>query len=120
VGEFTLDHAASLADLERDAREGKIAERVIRIDHLLPDLPRAVVLPVVEKRVRHGAKFNLPLTQIQPGQVTAAQGAPAELDAGEWKPSRLRVFNQQGQLVAIAEPVVLRTYKPVLVLETSA
>ncbi len=117
VGEFTLDHAVPLADLERDAREGKIADRVIRIDHLLPDLPRAVVLPVIEKRVRHGAKFNLPLAQIQPGHVTAAEGAPVELDAGEWKPSRLRVFNQQGQLIAIAEPIVPRTYRPVLVLD---
>jgi tRNA pseudouridine55 synthase len=120
VGEFTLDHAATLTDLERDAREGKFADRVIRIEHLLPDLPRAVVLPVIEKRIRNGAKFNLPLAQIQPGQTTAAQGAPAELDAGEWKPSRLRVFNQQGHLIAIAEPVVPRTYQPVLVLEASA
>lgn len=120
VGEFTLDHAVPLAELERDAKEGKLADRVIRIDYLLPDLPRAVVLPVIEKRVRHGAKFNLPLAQIQPGQITSAQGAPAQLDAGDWKPSRLRVFNQQGHLIAIAEPVVPRTYQPVLVLEPDA
>jgi tRNA pseudouridine55 synthase len=120
VGEFTLDHAVPLPELERDAREGKIANRIIPIEHLLGDLPRAVVLPVIEKRIRHGAKFNLPLAQIQPGQVAAAQGAPSELDAGEWKPSRLRVFNQQGHLIAIAEPVVPRTYQPVLVLETTA
>jgi tRNA pseudouridine55 synthase len=117
VGEFTLDQAVQLEDLQR---EGKIDERVIRIEHLLADLPRAVVLPIIEKRIRHGAKFNLPLAQIQPGHVTVAQGAPAELDAGEWKPSRLRVFNQQGHLIAIAEPVVPRTYQPVLVLEASA
>ncbi len=120
VGEFTLDHAVPLAELERDAREGKIAARVIPIEHLLCDLPRAVVLPVIEKRIRHGAKFNLPLAQIQPGQVTAAQGAPAELDAGDWKPSRLRVFNHQGHLIAIAEPIVPRTYQPVLVLENNS
>lgn len=119
VGEFTLDHAVPLAELERDAREGKITARVIPMEHLLCDLPRAVVLPVIEKRIRHGAKFNLPLAQIQPGQVTAAQGAPAELDSGEWKPSRLRVFNQQGHLIAIAEPVVPRIYQPVLVLEAT-
>jgi tRNA pseudouridine55 synthase len=120
VGEFTLDQAVPLDALERDAREGKLAGRVIRLENLLADLPRAVVLPIVEKRVRHGAKFNVPLTQIQPGKVTAAEGAPAELNAGEWAPSRLRIFNQQGQLIAIAEPVVPRTYQPVLVLEASA
>ena len=86
VGEFTLDHAVPLADLDEDAKSGKVAARVIRLESLLPELPRATVLPVVEKRVRHGAKFNLPLAQIQPGHATAAQGAPAELDSGEWNP----------------------------------
>ena len=119
VGEFTLDHAVTLPDLERDVKEGKLSNRVIRLEAMLADLPRATVLPIVEKRVRHGAKFNLPIAQIQPGQVTAAQGAPAELDSGEWKPSRLRVFNQQGQLIAIAEPVVPRTYQPLVVLEAT-
>ncbi|MGA8873089.1 MAG: tRNA pseudouridine(55) synthase TruB [Candidatus Acidiferrales bacterium] len=119
VGEFTSDHAVSLEDLAADAKSGKIASRVIPLESLLPDLPRATVLPIVEKRVRHGAKFNLPLAQIQPGQTTVAQGSPAQLDSGDWKPSRLRVFNQQGQLIAIAEPVVPRTYQPLVVLEAT-
>ena len=119
VGEFTLDHAVTFQELMDDAKAGKLADRVIRLENLLPDLPHANVLPIVEKRVRHGATFNLPLAQIQPGKTTAAQGAPAQLDSGEWKPSRLRVFNQQGQLIAIAEPVVPRTYRPVLVLEAT-
>ena len=119
VGEFTIDHAVPMADLQEDARAGKIGARVIRLENLLPELPRATVLPIIEKRVLHGAKFNLPLAQIQPGQMTAAQNAPAELDSGEWKPARLRVFNQQGKLIAIAEPVVPRTYQPVVVLEAA-
>jgi tRNA pseudouridine55 synthase len=119
VGEFTLDHAVPLEELTADAKAGKFASRVIALENMLPELPRATVLPIIEKRVRHGAKFNLPLAQIQPGQVTAAQGAPAELDSGEWHPARLRVFNQQGHLIAIAEPVVPRTYQPVVVLETT-
>ena len=119
VGEFTLDQAVSLAELEEDAKAGRLAERVIRLEGMLPDLPRATVLPIVEKRVRHGAKFNLSIAQIQPGQTTVAQGATAQLDSGEWKPARLRVFNQQGQLIAIAEPVVPRTYQPLVVLEST-
>jgi len=118
VGEFTLDQTVTLAELERDARAGNLAQHVIPIEHLLADLPRAVVLPVIEKRVRHGAKFNLPLAQIQPG-VAPFREASSPLDAGEWRPARLRVFNQQGQLIAIAEPVVPRTYQPVVVLETA-
>jgi len=119
VGEFTLDQAVPLAELAEDAKAGKIAARVVPLESLLPELPRATVLPIVEKRVRHGAKFTLPLSQIQPGQVTAAQGAPAQLDSDEWKPARLRVFNQQGHMIAVAEAVVLRTYQPLVVLETS-
>ena len=119
VGEFTLEHAIPLAELEEDARAGRFADRVIRLERLLQDLPRATVLPIVERRVKHGAKFNLPLAQIQPGNPSAAQGAPAHLDSGEWKPARLRVFNQQGHLIAIAEPVVPRTYQPVVVLEAA-
>jgi tRNA pseudouridine55 synthase len=119
VGEFTLDHAVTLAELAEDAKGGKLEARVIPLESMLPELPRAAVLPIVEKRVRHGAKFNLALAQIQPGHVTAAQGAPAQLDSAEWQPSRLRVFNQQGQLIAIAEPVVPRTYQPIVVLEAA-
>lgn len=119
VGEFTLDQAAPVEELAEDAKTGKLASRVIRLENLLPELPRATVLPVVEKRVRHGAKFHLPVSQIQPGQVTAAEGAPAELDSGDWRPSWLRIFSQQGNLVAIAEAVVPRTYQPLVVLETS-
>jgi tRNA pseudouridine55 synthase len=117
VGEFTLDDAFSLAQLEEDAKAGRFMERVIPLEKLLPDLPRATVLPVVEKRVRHGAKFNITLAQIHPGLTNAKQDAPAQLDSGDWRPGRLRVFNQQGQLIAIAEPVVPRTYQPLVVLE---
>jgi tRNA pseudouridine55 synthase len=117
VGEFTLDDARSLAELEQDAKGGRLLERVIPLEKLLTDLPRTTVLPIVEKRVRHGAKFNITLAQIQPGLANEAQNAPAQLDSGDWKPSRLRVFNQQGQLIAIAEPVVPRTYQPLVVLE---
>lgn len=119
VGEFTLDQSMSLEDIQKEAAAGTLADRVIRLENLLPDLARTTVLPIVEKRIRHGAKFNLSLAQIQPGKVAAAEGAPSQLDSGDWKPSRLRVFNQQGELIAIAEPVVPRTYQPVLVLESA-
>jgi tRNA pseudouridine55 synthase len=120
VGEFTLDQAAKLEDLERAAAEGDLARYVIPLERLLPELPSVTVAPLLEQRVRHGSKFTVQLAQIQPGRVSAAQGATAELNSGEWKPARLRVFNQQDRLIAIAEAVVPRTYQPVVVLEAEA
>ena len=87
------------------------------LERLLQELPSVTVLPILERRVRHGTKFNVQLAQIQPGRVHAAQGATSELDSGEWKPARLRVFSQLGRLIAIAEGVVPRTYQPIVVLE---
>ena len=55
-----------------------------------------------------------------PGQLGAAARATAELDSGKRKPPRVRVFNQQDQLIAIAEAVVPRTYQPLIVLEAEA
>jgi hypothetical protein len=83
---------------------------------LLPELPRVTVLPIVERSIRHGSKFNIVPSQIQPGTTTMSQGATAELDSGEWKPARLRVFSPENKLIAIAEALVPRTYRPVVVL----
>ncbi|HKV26890.1 MAG TPA: tRNA pseudouridine(55) synthase TruB [Candidatus Acidoferrales bacterium] len=119
VGEFTLDQAINIEELAKAARAGRLAERIIGLGSLLAEIPRVTILPVLERRVRHGAKFNIPVAQIQPGHTTAAQGAPEELDSGDWKPTRLRVFNSQEQLIAIAQAVVPRTYQPIVVLEAA-
>src|SRR5258707_605178 len=106
--------------LERAGADSNLARYVIPLERLLPELPSATVPPLLEQRVRHGSKFTVQLAQIQPGRVTVAQGATAELNSGEWKPARLRVFSQQEHLIAIAEAVVPRTYQPVVVLEAEA
>jgi len=120
VGEFTLDQSVKLEDLERAAAISELDRYIIPLERLLPELPSVTVLPLLEKRVRHGSKFNVQIAQIQPGRVSSAQGATAELNSGEWKPARLRVFSQQERLIAIAEAVVPRTYQPVVVLEAEA
>ncbi len=120
VGEFTLDRAINLQDFARAAESGGAADWIVPLGSLLTELPRVSVLPFIERRVRHGSRFQITLSQVQAGRKEIPQGAPAELDSGEWKPTRVRVFNQQDQLIAIAEPVVPRTYQPVLVLEAEA
>lgn len=120
VGEFSLEQAVKLEELAEGARAGKFADYVIKLENLLPNFPRASVLPVVERRVRHGTKFNVMVSQIQPGRTDPPPGSTSELDGGEPRPPRLRVFNQQGKLIAIAEAVVPRTYQPIVVFEPLA
>ncbi len=117
VGEFTLDQAVTLEELDQAAKNGRLAEWVLPLERLLPDLPRVTVLPIVERRVRHGTRFNVQIAHIQPGRVSTAQGAPAVLNSGDWRPARLRVYSQQEKLIAIAEAIVPRTYQPVVVLD---
>jgi tRNA pseudouridine55 synthase len=120
VGEFSLEQAINLEELAEGARAGKFADYVIKLENLLPNFPRANVLPVVERRVRHGTKFNVLVSQIQPGRVEPPPGSTSELDGGEPRLPRLRVFNQQDKLIAIAEAVVPRTYQPIVVFEPLA
>ena len=117
VGEFSIEQAMDLEELAEAARGGKFAERLIPLEHLLPNFPRINVLPVVERRVRHGTNFNVSIAQIQPGKVEAVPGATVELDGGQPTAPRLRVFDQQNKLIAIAEAVVPRTYRPIVVFE---
>jgi len=117
VGEFSLEQAISLEELAEARKAGKFADCVIKLENLLANFPRINVLPVIEKRVRHGSKFNISVSQLKPGHVEAPPGATTELDGGEPKAPRLRVFNQQDKLIAIAEAVVPRTYQPIVVFE---
>ena len=120
VGEFSLEQAIRLEELAEAARAGRFAERLIPLERLLPNFPRVNVLPIVERRVRHGTRFNVSLPHIQPGRFELPPGATSQLDGGEPKPPRLRVFNQQDKLIAIAEAVVPRTYQPIVVFEPLA
>jgi tRNA pseudouridine55 synthase len=117
VGEFSLEQAIKMEELAEASRAGKFADCLIRLENLLPNFPRVNVLPIIEKRVRHGTKFNVQVSQIQPGRVELPPGATLQLEAGELKPPRLRVFSQQDKLVAIAEALVPRTYQPIVVFE---
>ena len=116
VGEFTLDQAIRVNELAEAARSGRLSECVIPMEGLLAEIPRVTVLPIIERRIFHGAKFNIPVGQVQPGRTNTAQGATSALDSGGPQAARLRVFNRQERLIAIAEAVVPRTYQPLVVL----
>src|SRR5437868_6220008 len=117
VGEFSLEQAIALEELAEASRAGRFANCLIKLENLLPNFPRINVLPVIEKRVRHGSKFNISLSQLQAGRSEPPPGATTELDGGPPKAPRLRVVHQQDKLIAIAEAVVPRTYQPLVVFE---
>ena len=117
VGEFSLDQATAVEELAQAARQGKLGSCLIPLENLLPDYPRANVSPVLEKKVRHGGKFNVLPSQIQPGRIELPPGATTQLDGGGAHVPRLRVFSQQNKLIAIAQAVVPRTYQPVVVFD---
>lgn len=117
VGEFSLDQTLTIEEIADSARDGKLQSCLIALENLLPDYPRANVLPVLEKRVRHGGKFNVLPSQIQPGRVELPPGATTQLDSDGSPVPRLRVFSQQNKLIAIAQAVVPRTYQPIVVFD---
>jgi tRNA U55 pseudouridine synthase TruB len=117
VGEFSLDQAIELEELANAAHEGKFQHCLIALGNLLPDYPKTNVLPVLEKKVRHGAKFKIMPSQLQAGRTELPPGATTELESGGLHAPRLRVFSQENKLIAIAEAVVPRTYQPVVVFD---
>src|SRR5215475_2092949 len=117
VGEFSLDQAITLEELVQAKRDGKFPSCLIPLENLLPNYPSATILPVLEKKVRHGAKFNVLVSQIQPGRLELPPGSTTQLDADTNAVPRLRVFGHQNKLIAIAEAVVPRTYQPVVVFD---
>ncbi|MGB7847199.1 MAG: tRNA pseudouridine(55) synthase TruB [Candidatus Acidiferrum sp.] len=117
VGEFSLDQAIEMDELAQAARDGKFMSYLIPLENLLSDFPRTNVLPVLEKKVRHGGKFNVLPSQIQPGRAELPPGATTQLDGGNMQAPRLRVFSQDNKLIAIAQALVPRTYQPIVVFD---
>jgi tRNA pseudouridine55 synthase len=117
VGEFSLDQAMELDELANASREGQFQSCLIALENLLPNYPRTNVLPILEKRVRHGGKFNVLVSQLQTGRTELPPGATTQLESEDAQAPRLRVFSQENKLIAIAEAVVPRTYQPVVVFD---
>src|SRR5260370_17588807 len=88
VGEFSLEQAITLDELAEAKVAGKFAGCLIPLENLLANFPRINVLPVVEKRVRHGTKFNIMLPQLQPGRIEPPPAPTPHLPDAEPTPPR--------------------------------
>ncbi len=108
-GQFDLSAAVPLATVE--AEGAGALRRLVPLEALLADWPRAVLTDEDAARVLHGASVSAPASAAA---AAPAGGAPR---AGAGAPPQLvRLFSRHGQLVAIARPGSDAVLHPVVVL----
>jgi tRNA pseudouridine55 synthase len=96
-GPFGSEDAAPIEQLEAEAREGRVAARLIPPVNVL-GLPVVRLEPPEERRVRHGGEVTL-----------AAVDLPAE--------GRVAAIGERGELVAVLEIRPGRRLQPLRVLQ---
>jgi len=94
VGEFSLDAALSLEEIESSMERGETDRFLIPMEALLPELPAFVVTPDGALRVRDGRPVG-PEHLADP-----APGAAPRLEFG----AVARLFGPDGKLLALARP----------------
>jgi tRNA pseudouridine55 synthase len=97
-GEFTLDLARTIAQLESLAADERLFDALIPASSLLPAMPEIYVDEVAAHRIRHGRNF--PASPFRP--------APAA--------RYVKAVTASRELIAIGEAVLPNIYHPVVVL----
>lgn len=97
-GEFTLEQARSIEELEALAHQGRLGETVIPGVRLLPDFPAEVVDPVTAGQIRRGRDFRVSPFRVRQGT------------------RYVKAITQEGELIAIGEAKLPNLYHPMLVL----
>jgi tRNA pseudouridine55 synthase len=97
-GEFTLDRAHTLEQLEALANEDRLSEVVVPAAELLPDFPNVFVDEITAAHVRQGRNF--PASPFRAGPATKF----------------VKAVSRAGDLVAIGEVVLPNLYHPVVVM----
>ena len=103
VGEFSLEQAIKLEELAEGTKAGKFADYLIKLENLLPNFPRAGCCRWSSAACATGRNSMSWCRRFSRGRVEAAPGATASSTAGKPRAAKLRVFNQQNKLIAIAE-----------------
>lgn len=97
-GEFKIEQARTIAELEQLAAEDRMAEALIPAAQLLPDIPSVYVDELVVNHIRQGRNFPVSPFRVQPG-------------------GRLvKAVSREGDLVAVGEAVLPNLYHPAVVL----
>jgi tRNA pseudouridine55 synthase len=97
-GEFKVDQARTIQQLEALSAEGRLAEALIPAAHLLPGFPGVFVDAAVVTEIRQGRNFPV---------------SPYRTDAGS---RYVKAVSREGDLVAIGEACLPNIYHPVVVL----
>lgn len=95
-GDFRIEDARTLEQIEALAREGRFAEAVIPAAKLLPDFPSEVVDHVTATQIRHGRAFRT---------------SPFHPHNSRY----VKAVNSAGELVAIGEARLPNLYHPIVV-----
>ena len=98
VGEFGLDRAHSLSQLEELHEEDRLEEAVLPPESLVPNLPVERVDAVTAARIRHGQDFNVSAF----GECAAAH--------------LVKAVDPHGRLLCIGRAVAPRCFHPMVVL----
>lgn len=98
AGEFTIEMARTLEQLEALARDGRLADALLPNTALLPEAPAEHVDAVTAAQILHGRDFRVSPFRVRPG-------------------SRLvKAIDMQGRLLAIGEVRLPNLYHPIVVL----
>jgi tRNA pseudouridine55 synthase len=97
-GEFELEHARTLAQLESLAAAERLLDALVPASEMLPGLPTVFVDDLTVTQIRHGRNFPASPFRSQPGA------------------RRVKAVSRDGELVAIGEAVLPNLYHPAVVL----
>lgn len=98
MGEFTIDNAHSLEELEALRDDGKLEDAFLRAESLLPEIPAERVDDITAARIAHGRDFRVSAFGNRQGARLVKAIAP------------------DGRLLAIAEAKLPLLYHPIVVL----
>ena len=97
-GDFPIDQARTIPELEALAAEGRLAEALIPASSLLPAFPAVIIDPATAGLVRHGQDFAV---------------SPFRVELGT---RYVKAVSTEGDLLAIGEAKLPHIYHPVVVL----
>ncbi len=97
-GEFEIDHARTLAQLEALAAEERLVDVIVPASRMLPGFPAVFVDELTVSQIRNGRNFPASPFRSQPAS------------------RYVKAISRQQELVAIGEAVLPNLYHPVVVL----